>query len=118
MPRASAFSKTPEASSGLYMRTRLPQQKARRETEAPVRPSVRWGMVVAAETVREPPARAAAAPTAMPLRSRNSRRLTLSVLRIVVSCLSGRLHAGRGQVFPHHLRVVRERDLRLLDVGM
>src|SRR4051812_22903742 len=118
MPRASAFSSTPEAWSAGYMRKRLPQPMARMETDAPVRPRVRWGMGVAAAAApaeAERAGSAAAAPAARPLFSRNSRRVTFS--RFVIACSDlSRLDAGRGQVLGHHLRVVREGDLRLFDV--
>src|SRR5260221_3849297 len=80
MPRARAFSRTPEASSAEYIRKRLPQPMAKIDTDAPVRPRVRWGMVVAAAAVGavRTPGNAAAAAPAMALFSRNSRRENLS----------------------------------------
>src|SRR6266487_6800555 len=100
MPRARAFSSTPAASSAEYIRKRLPQPMARIDTDAPVRPSVRWGMVVAAAAVEvaRTPGNAAAAP-AMALFSRNSRRETLSRF-MFGSCLlisGGELTSHRGR---------------------
>src|SRR6266436_2589043 len=88
MPRARAFSSTPVACSSLYMRKRLPQPMARMETDAPVRPSVRWGMVPGAAWAARPDETRAAALAASALLSRNSRRDTLSRFRISVSCRS------------------------------
>ena len=69
--------------SAGYMRKRLPQPMARMGTDTPVRPSVRWGMAVAASR-RPGETASAAAPAASPLVSRNSRREIF--VRLGMSC--------------------------------
>src|SRR5258706_12194789 len=115
MPRARAFSSTPLASSAEYIRNRLPQPMARMETEAPVRPSVRWGIVPAAASAGRGDVLRAAAALAMALLSRNSRRETFS--RFMFASVLRRFHAGGVEIPRHGLRVVGERHLRLLDLG-
>src|SRR5260221_7784877 len=118
-----ALSRTAEACSAGYMRNRLPQPMARIETEAPVRPRVRWGMPRPAAASAGQGAAAsgkAAALTARPLLSGTSRRETFSRFAISPSLRGGlrRPHASGGQVLAHRLRVMRERHLGLLDLGM
>src|SRR5258705_10702535 len=91
---------------------------ARIDTDAPVRPRVRWGILASAAwagVVTSPGSAAAAAP-AMAVFSRNSRRETLSSCFRISSSCSRRFHAGGVKVLRHRLGVVRERDLRLLDL--
>src|SRR5512143_1682273 len=121
MPRPTAFSRTAVAWSAGYMRKRLPQPMARIETDAPVRPSVRWGsFVVTVASVGRADGRtgiAAAAPTARPLFSRNSLRVTPFFLAMLASFAPradgslDRLHAQLVEPPAHDLRVLRERDL-------
>src|SRR2546422_6639363 len=93
------------ASSGSYIKKRLPQPKARIGTETPVRPSTRWGSFEpAAATGRA--GNAATAPKARPLLPRKSRRESVSFFGMGPPL---HLDAGLSQVVRHHLRVVRER---------
>src|SRR5512143_2382310 len=122
MPESMTLFRTIEACSSGYMRKRLPQPMARMDTLAPVRPRVRCGSFgPTAASGGAPWGRtgiAATAPTARPLFSRNSRRLTLSSFDIGGSFLSGRLHPDLSEVLAHGLGVLRERDLGLLDLGV
>ncbi len=88
MPESMASSSTADARFTGCSRKRLPHPKARIDTCTPVRPSVLCGSVGGAAapaasrsdrstgTPTTAPVTTAPAATAMPLRSRNSRRLT------------------------------------------
>src|SRR5512143_1998383 len=128
MPRATALSTTAVAWSAGYARNRLPQPIARIETEAPVRPSVRWGSFPAtgasAGCAAGRAGMAAAAPTASPLFSRNSLRVTPSFFAMLASFSPradgslDQLHTQLAAPPAHHLRVLRARDVGPRDLGV
>src|SRR5439155_6377494 len=101
------------ASSGSYIRKRLPQPKARIGTETPVRPSTRWGSFASAAAATGSAGNAATAPRARPLLPRKSRRESVSFFAMGPPL---DLDAGLSQVLRHHLHIVRERHLGLFDL--
>src|SRR5882762_4381352 len=101
------------ASSGSYIKKRLPQPKARIGTETPVRPSTRCGSFDPAAAAGSAGS-AATAPRARPLLPRKSRRESVSFCFAMDPPLD--LDAGLSQVIRHHLRIMRERHLGLFDL--